>query len=299
MLQSGKLFSWGSNALKYDSDLGIGEVLGPETCADGWGPCSLTPLEVSSLSEVGTLGGAQAAALGAVPPAVTYLGVSSGEEGTAVPIIGSALANASAVDFGSVPAKLFTPLSPTEVLAFAPAGTGTVDVSVTTPQRHQPSGRRRSVHLHAAAARARTATCVVGSRRATHGADRAGRARAAAAEGVDASARKHLGGTRQSHHKRCKRHGKHKCAKKTKRKRHKGSVVVMADALPETRTQRRRAVRARSWGDGTSDADERHGARATHAADAEHPSGDRVGCSGRRGQHQPGRLATARGTRVP
>ena len=115
VISNGKLFSWGSNALKYHSDLGIGEVLGPETCPGGWGPCSLAPLEVSSLSSVGALGGAQAAALGAGgPPAVTYLGASSGEAGTEVPIVGSALANTSAVDLGSVPATLFAALSPTK-----------------------------------------------------------------------------------------------------------------------------------------------------------------------------------------
>jgi hypothetical protein len=69
------------------------------------------------------------------PPAVTSLSPTSGPEagGASVTIIGSNLADASAVRFGTSSARSFTVDSSTQVTAVAPAGTGTVDVTVTTP----------------------------------------------------------------------------------------------------------------------------------------------------------------------
>ena len=53
--------------------------------------------------------------------------------GTDVTISGSGFANAAAVDFGSSPATNYMVVSGTEIEATAPAGSGVVDVSVTTP----------------------------------------------------------------------------------------------------------------------------------------------------------------------
>ncbi len=52
--------------------------------------------------------------------------------GTAVTLTGSALGSATAVAFGSAPAS-FTVVSDGGLVATAPAGSGTVQVSVTTP----------------------------------------------------------------------------------------------------------------------------------------------------------------------
>jgi hypothetical protein len=52
--------------------------------------------------------------------------------GTTVSITGTALTGASAVRFGAANASSFTVNSPTSITAVAPAGTGTVDVTVTT-----------------------------------------------------------------------------------------------------------------------------------------------------------------------
>jgi hypothetical protein len=52
---------------------------------------------------------------------------------TVVTIAGSAFVKDSRVDFGSVPALKVTFLSPTTLRAVAPAGSGTVDITVTTP----------------------------------------------------------------------------------------------------------------------------------------------------------------------
>jgi hypothetical protein len=53
--------------------------------------------------------------------------------GTSVTITGSGFTGASGVAFGSTPATTFHVVSNTSITATSPAGTGTVDVSVTTP----------------------------------------------------------------------------------------------------------------------------------------------------------------------
>ncbi|MFE7837760.1 IPT/TIG domain-containing protein [Streptomyces sp. NPDC057474] len=53
--------------------------------------------------------------------------------GTLVTITGTNLSNTSAVKFGGKPATSVTNVSPTQVTAVSPSGTGTVGVTVTTP----------------------------------------------------------------------------------------------------------------------------------------------------------------------
>ncbi|WP_406272892.1 IPT/TIG domain-containing protein [Actinacidiphila glaucinigra] len=53
--------------------------------------------------------------------------------GTAVTLTGTNLSAASAVVFGATPATGYTVDSPTQITAVAPAGTGTVAITVTTP----------------------------------------------------------------------------------------------------------------------------------------------------------------------
>jgi Bacterial Ig-like domain (group 3)/Carboxypeptidase regulatory-like domain/Bacterial Ig-like domain len=69
------------------------------------------------------------------PPAVTeiYPGFGSETGGTDVRISGSGLGAAEAVDFGATAATEFWFESPTSIVAVAPPGTGTVDITVTTP----------------------------------------------------------------------------------------------------------------------------------------------------------------------
>ena len=68
-------------------------------------------------------------------PAVTGLSPSSGPAagGTLVTITGTGFTGATAVDFGTTAATNFTVVSSTEITADSPAGTGVVDVTVTTP----------------------------------------------------------------------------------------------------------------------------------------------------------------------
>lgn len=95
LLSDGTLETWGSNALKFGADLGIGEVLGPETCALGWGPCSLKPTPVAGLSGVGALAAGLAVGSAAGPTLLTFsnwqLSGSLGDRaaGETVPLSGS------------------------------------------------------------------------------------------------------------------------------------------------------------------------------------------------------------------
>ncbi|HLI51248.1 MAG TPA: IPT/TIG domain-containing protein, partial [Thermomicrobiaceae bacterium] len=65
-------------------------------------------------------------------PVVSSLNPTSGSASTTVTIYGSGFTGASAVDFGSTPASSFTFVNDGQIKAVAPAGSGTVDVTVTT-----------------------------------------------------------------------------------------------------------------------------------------------------------------------
>jgi FG-GAP repeat/IPT/TIG domain len=75
------------------------------------------------------------------PPTVTSVSPSEGREagGTSVTIAGTNFGETTAVDFGSHPATSFTVNSASSITATAPAGTGTVDVTVTTLQGTSPT----------------------------------------------------------------------------------------------------------------------------------------------------------------
>jgi hypothetical protein len=64
-------------------------------------------------------------------------GASSG--GTPVTITGSAFVGATAVDFGSASATSFRVTAASRIKAVAPPGTGTIDVTVTTPEGTSPT----------------------------------------------------------------------------------------------------------------------------------------------------------------
>jgi large repetitive protein len=68
-------------------------------------------------------------------PTVTGVSPTSGPQtgGTSVTIIGSFFTGATAINFGRTPAASFIIINDTSATATDPAGTGTVDVTVTTP----------------------------------------------------------------------------------------------------------------------------------------------------------------------
>jgi hypothetical protein len=71
----------------------------------------------------------------AAPPAVSGLSLSGGPAsgGTQVTVTGSGFTGATAVTFGATAALGFTPGTGNQLTATSPAGSGTVDVTVTTP----------------------------------------------------------------------------------------------------------------------------------------------------------------------
>lgn len=72
------------------------------------------------------------AVLSAVVPA-------SGAQGSRVTLLGTGFQGTSAVEFGGAPATGFTVLDDTRIVAVAPAGSGSVEVSVTTDASTVPS----------------------------------------------------------------------------------------------------------------------------------------------------------------
>ncbi len=87
-------------------------------------------------ARVGNNSGQGAAYIFVEPPAVKGVACSGGPAagGTPVTITGTGFTGATAVNFGTTKATHFTIVSSTEITAKSPAGTGVVDVSVTTPK---------------------------------------------------------------------------------------------------------------------------------------------------------------------
>ena len=71
--------------------------------------------------------------------------------GTTVTITGTDLASATAVKFGGVAATISSDTA-TQIVATSPAGTGTVDVTVTTAGGTSATSSSRPVHVSAAPA---------------------------------------------------------------------------------------------------------------------------------------------------
>ncbi|MFI9626582.1 IPT/TIG domain-containing protein [Streptomyces sp. NPDC052042] len=70
--------------------------------------------------------------------------------GTLVTITGTNLPNTTKATFGSKPATSITQVSPAQVTAFSPSGTGTVGVSVTAPYPGTTPPGSGTDHSHAA-----------------------------------------------------------------------------------------------------------------------------------------------------
>jgi alpha-tubulin suppressor-like RCC1 family protein len=137
-LYNSAVVDWG---LGEYGELGDGTTTGPEPCGTN-GACSTKPIAVSALTGVkgiGYGGGQPAHGFGLAfgPPPPTVAAVTQNEarkKGAAsVTITGADFEEAIAVSFGSNQATSFTVNSEGSITAIAPPGTGTVDVTVTTP----------------------------------------------------------------------------------------------------------------------------------------------------------------------
>ncbi len=137
-LEDGRLITWGAN---HWGELGDGTVANSDAvvgvCAPfAYGPCPEGPFLHGQAAALAS-GSHDLLALPAVSgPTVGSLipdaGPSSG--GTRVAIVGGDLEGAKAVDFGGAPAREFEVRSDDEIVAYSPAGSGAVAVTVTTPQ---------------------------------------------------------------------------------------------------------------------------------------------------------------------
>ncbi len=122
LLGDGTIKAWGYNP---DGQLGNGLNIN-----------SPVPVTVNGLGQVAGIatGGSHSLSFG--PPAPSITGVSPGAGpqagGTSVTIAGANFTGATAVSFGTSAAASFTVNSANSITAVSPAGTGVVDVSVTT-----------------------------------------------------------------------------------------------------------------------------------------------------------------------
>jgi Regulator of chromosome condensation (RCC1) repeat/IPT/TIG domain len=138
-LYHGAALDWGLN--EYGG-VGDGSTLGPEPCGTS-GTCATKPVQVSALASVrgiGYGGGEPSHGFGLAfgPTAPTVTGVSPNEprkKGTTrVTITGTELEEATSVKFGNAAASgVKVSANGTIIEAEAPAGKGSVDVTVTTP----------------------------------------------------------------------------------------------------------------------------------------------------------------------
>ncbi|MDT0456451.1 IPT/TIG domain-containing protein [Streptomyces sp. DSM 41527] len=98
-------------------------------------PAGSGTVQVTVVGPGGTSNGVPFTYTTASVPVLTSVTPSSGPAagGTTVTLTGTGLASTSSVRFGTTAATSFTVVSDTHVTAVAPAGTGTVQVTVTTP----------------------------------------------------------------------------------------------------------------------------------------------------------------------
>jgi alpha-tubulin suppressor-like RCC1 family protein len=133
LLSGGTVMSWGS-----DETWQLGN-----SAAKGK---SAVPVEVSDLTGATAIAGGAEFSLAVAPPApvvptVTGVSPNNGPKagGTTVTITGSHFTGATAVKFGMANATSFKVESETSITAVSPAGTGRVNVSVTTPEGTSPT----------------------------------------------------------------------------------------------------------------------------------------------------------------
>jgi alpha-tubulin suppressor-like RCC1 family protein len=131
LLDSGSLMTWGMNA---SGTLGDGIA----------GGVSDVPVKVVGLTSVVSVsaGRSHMLAYGEPIPTVTSVSPNVGPAtgSTTVTINGNTLGGATSVKFGAAEATSFTVESATSITATAPPGSGTVDVTVTTPSGSSPTG---------------------------------------------------------------------------------------------------------------------------------------------------------------
>ena len=126
------------------------------TLGDGTtGSPSSVPVAVAGIDKVAdvAVGGAHMVAFGEPQPTVSSVSpdLAPAVGGNTVTIEGTELGEASAVRFGAAEATNIVAVTSHSLTVTAPAGTGTVDVTVVTPERDKPGNGGRPLHLPAPA----------------------------------------------------------------------------------------------------------------------------------------------------
>ncbi|HTY98097.1 MAG TPA: IPT/TIG domain-containing protein [Solirubrobacteraceae bacterium] len=137
LTDGGELWSWGSDQV---GGLGIGEPFSRDVptrvCAPlNYGPCPEGPYLEGEVTSFAVGGFHDLLSLTIAEAIVSSVSPDEGPGagGTAVTITGTGFTPATAVEFGTHPASSFEVRSGTEIVAVAPPGSGTVDVTVSTP----------------------------------------------------------------------------------------------------------------------------------------------------------------------
>jgi len=131
---TGTGFTPGS-AVAFGSNVAAHVVLNSSTQITATSPAGFGTVDVTVTNAAGTSTTSSADQFTYAPPAVTGVAPNQGGTagGTSVTITGTGFNGASAVDFGTAAASAVSVNSDTQITATSPAGSGVVDVTVTTP----------------------------------------------------------------------------------------------------------------------------------------------------------------------
>ncbi|MEU0580318.1 IPT/TIG domain-containing protein [Streptomyces griseoincarnatus] len=123
----------GATAVTFGSTPASAYTVNSPTRITAVAPAGTGSVPITVTGPGGTTGPVYFFYLGA--PTVSAVSPSQGPSsgGTTVILTGTGLSGATAVTFGSTPASVYTVNSPTQITAVAPAGTGSVPITVTGP----------------------------------------------------------------------------------------------------------------------------------------------------------------------
>ncbi|MGX7760475.1 IPT/TIG domain-containing protein [Streptomyces angustmyceticus] len=124
-----------ATAVRFGSTPATSFTVVSDTQITAVAPAGTGTVQVTVTGPGGTSNGVSFTYVAVSAPVLTSVTPTSGPPagGTTVTLTGTGLATATAVRFGSTPATSFTVVSDTHITAVAPAGTGTVQVTVTNP----------------------------------------------------------------------------------------------------------------------------------------------------------------------
>uniref|UniRef100_UPI003D75918C IPT/TIG domain-containing protein n=1 Tax=Actinacidiphila sp. bgisy167 TaxID=3413797 RepID=UPI003D75918C len=123
----------GATAVRFGATNALGYTVNSATQITAFAPAGTGTVGVTVLTPSGTSNAVTYTYT--TQPSLFALSPSQGPStgGTTVTLTGTGLGGATAVRFGATPATSFTVVSPNQITAVAPAGAGTVPVTVTTP----------------------------------------------------------------------------------------------------------------------------------------------------------------------